>query len=234
MTRRNGRVRGDQASTGRKKFRFEKVIPRNDHQEEYLKSIDLNKITIGSGPAGSGKTFLAVYQALRHLQTRSANIDRIIITRPAVEAGEKLGFLPGDLEDKLNPYMRPIHDALVDILNVELAKQKIERGYIEIAPIAYMRGRTFNNSFILVDEAQNATLEQLKMILTRVGEGSKLVIAGDPSQSDINSKSGLARVENILKDVEGVGIVHFETQDIVRDEIVAKIVEAFKAHDGSF
>ena len=228
MTRRNGRNKEQPAVVGRKKFKFEKVEPRNAHQEEYLKSIESNKITIGAGPAGTGKTFLAVYQALRHLQTRGAEIDRIIITRPAVEAGEKLGFLPGDLEDKLNPYMRPIHDALVDILNVDLARQKIERGYIEIAPIAFMRGRTFNNSFIIFDEAQNATIDQLKMVLTRVGQGSKLVIDGDPSQSDINSKSGLSLVMKILEDIDGIGIVHFETEDIVRDDIVAKIVKAFQ------
>ena len=172
---------------------------------------------------------LAVYSALCHHWAKVNK--RIIVTRPAVEAGEKLGFLPGDLDDKLDPYMRPIYDALYDQIGLSLTKEKIERGYIEIAPLAYMRGRTFNNCFIILDEAQNATLEQLTMCLTRLGENCKLIIAGDPTQSDLGyhkRKSWLSVLENILENVPDVEIVKFNKDDIVRSPVVIDIVAAFE------
>jgi len=216
----------------RKFVRVNQVQPRNAHQAWYLRTIEDHTVTIGSGPAGSGKTYLAVYSALCHHWSKQAK--RIIITRPAVEAGEKLGFLPGDLDDKLDPYMRPIYDALYDQIGLSLTKEKIERGYIEIAPLAYMRGRTFNNCFIILDEAQNATIEQLKMCLTRLGENCKLVIAGDPSQSDLGyhkRKSGLLVLEDILKGVPDVEIVKFNKEDIVRSPVVIGIVAAFEEYE---
>jgi len=216
----------------RKEYRaLRPVDPRNDAQKKYLTAIENNIVTLGAGPAGSGKTFIAVYEALCHLwNKKTTGIKRIIITRPVVEAGEKLGFLPGDLEDKLDPYMRPIYDALYDIAGIDMAKEKIQKGYIEVAPLAYMRGRSFNDAFIILDEAQNATLEQLKMVLTRVGNNCKLVIDGDPSQSDLPSyhkKSGLVELLSIVKDVPDLGIVLFGPNDIVRSQVVKDIVAAF-------
>lgn len=214
---------------------LKQIYPRNDTQQRYLESIEQNIITIGSGPAGSGKTFLAVYEALCYLwNKKNTGTKRIIITRPAVEAGEKLGFLPGALEDKLDPYMRPIYDALYDIAGVDVAKDKIDKGYVEIAPLAYMRGRTFNDAFILLDEAQNATLEQLKMLTTRLGENCKLVIDGDPQQSDLPGyakKSGFNELVSVLSDVKDVGIVRFQPTDIVRSEIVKNVVAAFGRYE---
>ena len=209
--------------------KINKIQPRSVHQEEYLRSIEDNVITMGSGPAGSGKTYLAVYAALCHQWSKE--IKRIVITRPAVEAGEKLGFLPGDLDDKLDPYMRPIYDALYDQIGLTLTRDKIDRGYIEIAPLAYMRGRTFNNCFIILDEAQNATLEQLKMCVTRLGENCKLVIAGDPSQSDLGfhkKMSGLTVLESIIEGIGNIEIVRFTKDDIVRSPVVVDIVAAFE------
>lgn len=211
---------------------LKKVGPRNTHQKEYLDSIEKNTVTIGLGPAGSGKTFLAVYEALLHHWAKQKK--RMIITRPAIEAGEKLGFLPGDMADKLDPYMRPVYDALYDFIGIPMTNEKVERGYIEIAPLAYMRGRTFNNCFILLDEAQNATLEQLKMVLTRVGEGCKLVIDGDPGQSDLpgyKKQSGLYKLKDILQNVPDVGIVEFDRHDIVRSQVVIDIVQAFEEYE---
>jgi phosphate starvation-inducible PhoH-like protein len=208
------------------------IQPRNETQQRYLECVEKNSITIGLGPAGSGKTYLSVYEALLHHWAKDKK--RMIITRPAIEAGEKLGFLPGDLTDKLDPYMRPIYDALYDIIGIPLTKEKIERGYIEIAPLAYMRGRTFNNCFIILDEAQNATLEQLKMVLTRVGENCKLVIDGDPGQSDLpgyRKQSGLYLLKDILKDTPDVGIVEFDRNDIVRSQVVVDIVKAFEEYE---
>jgi phosphate starvation-inducible protein PhoH and related proteins len=211
---------------------LKKVGPRNERQKAYLESIEKNTVTIGLGPAGSGKTYLAVYEALLHHWAKQKK--RMIISRPAIEAGEKLGFLPGDMADKLDPYMRPIYDALFDLVGIQMTNQKIERGYIEVAPLAYMRGRTFNNCFIILDEAQNATLEQLKMILTRVGEGCKIVIDGDPGQSDLpgyKKKSGLYLLKDILKDVPDVGIIEFDRTDIVRSKVVIDIVKAFEEYE---
>ncbi len=213
---------------------LQKVEPRNARQETYLASIEKNTVTVGLGPAGSGKTYLAVYEALLYHWAKERK--RMIITRPAVEAGEKLGFLPGDMTDKLDPYMRPIYDALYDLIGIQLTSDKIQKGYIEVAPLAYMRGRTFNNCFILLDEAQNATVKQLKMVLTRLGEGCKIVIAGDPGQSDLpeyKKKSGLYVLKDILKNTPDVGIVEFNREDIIRSQVVKDIVKAFDEYEES-
>jgi phosphate starvation-inducible PhoH-like protein len=212
--------------------KLQKVQPRNEHQRQYLESIGNKAVTVGFGPAGSGKTYLAVYEALLHHWSKEKR--RIIITRPAIEAGEKLGFLPGDMADKLDPYMRPIYDALFYLAGVQQTNEKIERGQIEVAPLAYMRGRTFNNCFILLDEAQNATIEQLKMVLTRVGEKSIIVINGDPEQSDLpgyKRQSGLYKLKDILKDTPDVGIVEFTKDDIVRSQVVIDMVKAFEEYE---
>ncbi len=225
-----GRNTNSNTPVSKKDFvKIKKIEPRNERQADYIHSIENNIVTIGLGPAGSGKTYLAVYEALCHHWAKK--VKRLIITRPAVEAGEKLGFLPGDLEEKLNPYMRPIYDALYDLTDVGVIKEKVERGYIEVAPLAYMRGRTFNNCFIILDEAQNATLEQLKMVLTRLGENCKLVIDGDPSQSDLPHKSGLNILPEVLKKVDDVGIIYFDSSDIVRSKIVENVVSAFEKHE---
>ena len=208
------------------------VVPRNLHQKDYLDSIQKSTVTVGLGPAGSGKTYLAVYSAL--LQHFSKKKKRIIVTRPAIEAGEKLGFLPGDLSDKLDPYMRPIYDSLHDLIGVEATNKKVETKRIEIAPLAYMRGRTFNNCFVILDEAQNATIEQLKMILTRLGENCKLVIAGDPGQSDLpgyKKESGLFRLKSILAKTPDVEVIEFNKKDIVRSRIVLDVVAAFEEYE---
>lgn len=214
---------------------IQRVEPLNEHQAHYLKCIDEHVLTIGYGPAGSGKTHLAVYQALRHHWRKAEHMKRIIIARPAVEAGEKLGFLPGDLEDKVTPYMRPIYDSLYDLLGIELAKDKINKGYIEIAPLAYMRGRTFRNAFVILDEAQNATIEQLKMAVTRIGENCKMVITGDPAQTDLPKakENGLVKLAGIIGDLDSVGIVKFDRYDIVRNQIVTDIVAAFEDYEAS-
>jgi len=232
-TRKNSNKRNDDKALREKTFRqLQKVQPRNENQKKYLESIETNTATIGLGPAGSGKTYLAVYEALLHHWAKEKK--RMIITRPAVEAGEKLGFLPGDMSDKLDPYMRPIYDALFDLIGIQQTNEKIERGYIEVAPLAYMRGRTFNNCFIILDEAQNATIEQLKMVLTRVGEGCKVVIDGDPGQSDLPSyrkESGLYVLKDVLANTPDVGIIEFDRNDIVRSQVVIDIVKAFEEYE---
>jgi len=231
--RKNSNKRNDEKALREKTFRqLQKVEPRNDNQKKYLESIEKNTVTIGLGPAGSGKTYLAVYEALLHHFAKEKK--RMIITRPAIEAGEKLGFLPGDMSDKLDPYMRPIYDALYDLIGIQQTNEKMERQYIEVAPLAYMRGRTFNNCFIILDEAQNATIEQLKMVLTRVGEGCKIVIDGDPGQSDLPTyrrESGLCTLREVLKDTPDVGIVEFDRNDIVRSQLVIDIVKAFEEYE---
>ena len=208
------------------------VTARNEHQQDYLDAIENNVVTISSGPAGSGKTYLAVYQAAcHHWSKKDTHVERIIITRPAVEAGgEKLGFLPGQLEDKMDPYMRPIYDSLYSIIGIDETKQKLERGYIEIAPIAFMRGRTFDNAFIIVDEAQNATLDQLRMIMTRIGANCKLVMNGDVTQSDLH-RSGLPLLMDILKDVDNIALINFGKEDIVRSKVVVDVVNAFERYE---
>ena len=204
------------------------VISRSKKQKEYVKSLKNNQITMSLGPAGTGKTYLAVAVALSMLLEKK--VERIILSRPAVEAGERLGFLPGDMKDKIDPYLRPLYDSLYDLLDYDKIQRKIESGAIEIAPLAFMRGRTLKNSFAILDEAQNATRIQIKMFLTRIGENSKLVVNGDPSQIDLPNKnqSGLIEAQNILKGIKEIAVIKFDHQDVVRHPLVTKIVEAYQ------
>jgi phosphate starvation-inducible PhoH-like protein len=205
------------------------VRGRGANQQKYLHAIATHDINFGVGPAGTGKTFLAVAMAVEALNT--ARIQRIILVRPAVEAGEKLGFLPGDLSQKVDPYLRPLYDALYEMLGVEKVARLLEKNVIEIAPLAYMRGRTLNDAFVILDEAQNTTVEQMKMFLTRLGFGSTAVVTGDISQIDLpkSVKSGLRDAIEVLRDVEGVSFTFFEAKDVVRHPLVAKIVRAYDA-----
>jgi len=204
------------------------VISRSKRQKEYVRSLKTNQIVISLGPAGTGKTYLAVAVALTMLLEKK--VERIILSRPAVEAGERLGFLPGDMKDKIDPYLRPLYDSLYDLLDYDKIQRKIESGEIEIAPLAFMRGRTLKNSFAILDEAQNATETQIKMFLTRIGENSKLVVNGDPSQIDLPNKnqSGLIKSQAILKDVKEIAVINFDHQDVIRHPLVTKIVEAYQ------
>jgi len=204
------------------------VIPRSKRQKEYVRSLKTNQIVMSLGPAGTGKTYLAVAVALSMLLEKK--VERIILSRPAVEAGERLGFLPGDMKDKIDPYLRPLYDSLYDLLDYDKIQRKIESGAIEIAPLAFMRGRTLKNSFAILDEAQNATETQIKMFLTRIGENSKLVVNGDPSQVDLPNKnqSGLIKSQFILKNVKEISIINFDHQDVMRHPLVTKIVEAYQ------
>ncbi len=201
-------------------------------QKRYVDGIKQNAVTFGIGPAGTGKTYLAVCLAVQALKQKQA--DKIILTRPAVEAGEKLGFLPGDLQTKVDPYLRPLYDALQEMLGLETYTKLMERGSIEIAPLAYMRGRTLSNAFIILDEAQNTTREQMKMFLTRLGDGSKMVITGDVTQIDLpdGKKSGLEHAAEVLKDVEGIAVIRLGDKDVVRNPLVMRIVRAYEA-DGN-
>ena len=203
------------------------VIPRSEKQKRYLRALKESEIVISTGPAGTGKTFLAVAVALTMLLEKK--IERIILSRPAVEAGERLGFLPGDMREKVDPYLRPLYDSLYDLLDFEKIQKKIEIGDIEIAPLAFMRGRTLKNSFAILDEAQNATDTQIKMFLTRIGENSKIVINGDPSQIDLPNKSlsGLNRSKNLLGHLDEISVVDFDHTDVVRHPLVSKIVKAY-------
>ncbi len=203
------------------------VIPRSEKQKKYLRSLRESEVIISAGPAGTGKTFLAVAVALTMLLEKK--IERIILSRPAVEAGERLGFLPGDMREKVDPYLRPLYDSLYDLLDYEKIQKKIEIGDIEIAPLAFMRGRTLKNSFAILDEAQNATDTQIKMFLTRIGENSKIVINGDPSQIDLPNKSlsGLIRSKKLLGHLKEISIVDFDHKDVVRHPLVSKIVKAY-------
>ena len=203
------------------------VIPRSEKQKNYVRALKENEIIISAGPAGTGKTFLAVAVALTMLLEKK--IERIILSRPAVEAGERLGFLPGDMREKVDPYLRPLYDSLYDLLDYEKIQKKIEVGDIEIAPIAFMRGRTLKNSFAILDEAQNATDTQIKMFLTRIGENSKIVINGDPSQIDLTNKSlsGLNRSKKLLGHLKEISVVDFDHSDVVRHPLVSKIVKAY-------
>ena len=204
------------------------IVPRGNNQRSYIESINQNDINFGIGPAGTGKTYLAVASAVDALLNEK--VDRIILMRPAVEAGEKLGFLPGDLSQKVDPYLRPLYDALYEMLGIERTEKYLEKGIVEIAPLAYMRGRTLNNSFIIVDESQNTTKEQMKMILTRMGFGSYLLINGDLTQIDLpkNIESGLAHAVRVVNDTEDIGVVNFDSKDTVRHPLVRKIIDAYK------
>ena len=203
------------------------VIPRSEKQKNYVRSLKESEIIISAGPAGTGKTFLAVAVALTMLLDKK--IERIILSRPAVEAGERLGFLPGDMREKVDPYLRPLYDSLYDLLDFEKIQKKIEIGDIEIAPLAFMRGRTLKNSFAILDEAQNATDTQIKMFLTRIGENSKIVINGDPSQIDLHNKSlsGLNRSKKLLGHLKEISVIDFDHTDVVRHPLVSKIVKAY-------
>ncbi len=203
------------------------VIPRSENQKRYVRALKSSDIVISTGPAGTGKTFLSVAIALTMLLEKK--IDRIILSRPAVEAGERLGFLPGDMREKVDPYLRPLYDSLYDLLDFEKIQKKIEVGDIEIAPLAFMRGRTLKNSFAILDEAQNATDTQIKMFLTRIGENSKIVINGDPSQIDLPNKSlsGLNKSKKLLGHLKEISVVDFDHKDVVRHPLVSKIVKAY-------
>jgi len=225
---RGGPAQGGQAGQVTKR----RVNPKSVNQRRYLDAIEKFDIVFGVGPAGTGKTYLAMAQAVQYLLSK--RVSRVILARPAVEAGERLGFLPGDLQEKINPYLRPLYDALYDMMDTEKATRLVERGTIEVAPIAFMRGRTLNDAFVILDEAQNTTSEQMKMFLTRLGFGSKAVVTGDITQIDLpNPKaSGLVQALRIVKDVEGIGFIHFDDTDVVRHKLVQQIVKAYDAHKG--
>ena len=212
------------------RHRGKRIAPKTVTQKKYVDSIRSNTVTFGIGPAGTGKTFLAVAMAVAALEGRE--VSRIILTRPAVEAGERLGFLPGDMLAKVDPYLRPLFDALYDMMDPEKLTAFMERGTIEVAPLAFMRGRTLNDSFIILDEAQNTSPEQMQMFLTRLGFGSKVVVTGDVTQIDLprDQASGLIQVRDILQSIDAIGFVEFTHQDVVRHKLVQRIVEAYKLH----
>lgn len=212
-------------------YRGKAVRPKTLGQEEYVEAIDDHSVVFGIGPAGTGKTYLAMAKAVQALQSKE--VSRIILTRPAVEAGEKLGFLPGTLGDKIDPYLRPLHDALREMVDPELIPRLMESGVIEVAPLAYMRGRTLNNSFVILDEAQNTTPAQMKMFLTRLGFGSKMVITGDLTQVDLpnRQRSGLETTRDILRGVDGIYFAELDVDDVVRHRLVTKIVNAYERHE---
>ncbi|MGE3276152.1 MAG: PhoH family protein [Vicinamibacterales bacterium] len=218
-------LKGGQVRTAGKK----RIAAKSANQRRYLTAIEEHDIVFGIGPAGTGKTYLAMAQAVSYLLAKK--VSRIILARPAVEAGEKLGFLPGDLQEKVNPYLRPLYDALYDMLDVEKADRYLERGVIEVAPIAFMRGRTLNDAFVILDEAQNTTSEQMKMFLTRLGFGSKAVVTGDITQIDLPTGriSGLVEAMHVVQHVEGIAFVHFDERDVVRHKLVQAIVKAYEA-----
>ncbi|HEY3161549.1 MAG TPA: PhoH family protein [Vicinamibacterales bacterium] len=214
---------------GQRQVTRRRVTPKSVNQRRYLDSIDQFDIVFGVGPAGTGKTYLAMAQAVTYLLEKK--VSRIVLARPAVEAGEKLGFLPGDIAEKVNPYLRPLYDALYDMMDTEKASRLIERGTIEVAPIAFMRGRTLNDAFVILDEAQNTTSEQMKMFLTRLGFGSKAVVTGDITQIDLPSGrvSGLIQALDVVRHIEGIGFVYFDEKDVVRHKLVQQIVKAYDA-----
>src|SRR6476661_2262129 len=221
-------VRGATRSAGRRQ-----VAPKSVNQRRYLDAIEQHDIVFGIGPAGTGKTYLAMAQAVSFLLSK--RVSRIILARPAVEAGEKLGFLPGDLQEKVNPYLRPLYDALYDMIEMDRADRLLERGTIEVAPIAFMRGRTLNDAFVILDEAQNTTSQQMKMVLTPMGFGSKAVITGDVTQIDLPTarQSGLVEAMKVVGNVEGISFIQFDDKDVVRHPLVQQIVKAYEAYGGS-
>ena len=207
-----------------------RIAAKSANQRRYLDAIEKDDIVFGIGPADTGKTYLAMAQAVSYLLTKK--VSRIVLVRPAVEAGEKLGFLPGDLQEKVNPYLRPLYDAMYDMLDVEKADRLLERGTIEVAPLAFMRGRTLNDAFVILDEAQNTTSEQMKMFLTRLGFGSKAVVTGDVTQIDlpVGRMSGLVQAMEVVGKIEGIGFVYFDERDVVRHKLVQAIVKAYEAY----
>ena len=207
-----------------------RITAKSANQRRYLEAIDQYDIVFGIGPAGTGKTYLAMAQAVTYLLAKK--VSRIVLVRPAVEAGEKLGFLPGDLQEKVNPYLRPLYDALYDMLDIEKAEKYLERGAIEVAPLAFMRGRTLNDAFVILDEAQNTTTEQMKMFLTRLGFGSKAVVTGDVTQIDLpgGRTSGLVQAMEVVGKIEGISFVYFDERDVVRHKLVQAIVKAYDAY----
>jgi phosphate starvation-inducible PhoH-like protein len=224
---RSGPPQGAGSGTAQIRTRKRIVTARTPMQSDYIRALDRTDLVFGIGPAGTGKTYLAVAQAASYLER--GLVERIILSRPAVEAGERLGFLPGDMRDKVDPYLRPLYDALYDVLPPEKVEKDLETGTIEIAPLAFMRGRTLSHAFVILDEAQNTTSMQMKMFLTRLGEGSRMVITGDPSQIDLppGQKSGLDEAVRLLEDVEGIATIKFTGADVVRSELVARIVAAY-------
>ena len=220
---------GKQRSAGVKRM----VQPRSPNQRRYVEAIEQSDMVFGLGPAGTGKTYLAVAMAASALMSKK--VSRIILVRPAVEAGERLGFLPGSLQEKVDPYLRPLYDALYDLLDPMKVDKMLETNVIEVAPLAFMRGRTLNDAFIIMDEAQNTTIEQMKMFLTRIGFGSKAVVTGDVTHTDLppGKQSGLSHVINVLRGVEGVAFTFFDAQDVVRHPLVQRIVKAYEAQSGS-
>jgi phosphate starvation-inducible PhoH-like protein len=218
-------LKGGSKSIGRRQ-----VAPKTVNQRRYLEAIDQHDIVFGVGPAGTGKTYLAMAQAVGYLLSK--RVSRIILARPAVEAGEKLGFLPGDLQEKVNPYLRPLYDALYDMIDAERVERLLERGVIEVAPIAFMRGRTLNDAFVILDEAQNTTSEQMKMFLTRLGFGSKAVVTGDITQIDLPSGrvSGLIEALKVIDGINGIATVYFDERDVVRHALVQQIVKAYETY----
>ena len=209
------------------------IRPKTFGQKNYVEAIDQNMIVFGCGPAGTGKTYLAMAKAITAF--KRGEVERIILTRPAIEAGEKLGFLPGDLQSKIDPYLRPLYDALYEIMGAETFQKNMEKGLIEVAPLAYMRGRTLDNAFIVLDEAQNTTESQMKMFLTRIGFGSKAIITGDQCQKDlaVGTRSGLDVALRVVKNIEGIAICNLTSKDVVRHPLVQKIVEAYEKYDNS-
>ncbi len=212
--------------------RGRRIVCKTEGQRAYVNAMRSSGLTLGVGPAGTGKTYLAI--AMAAVAVRSKEVERIILTRPAVEAGEKLGFLPGDMAQKVDPYLRPLYDALYEIMGIEAYQRMAERGNIEVAPLAFMRGRTLNDAFIILDEAQNATPEQIKMFLTRMGRNARCVVTGDPTQIDLppSRHSGLLVALEVLKDVEGVSIARLTREDVVRNDLVARIVKAYEEYEG--
>ena len=209
------------------------IRPKTFGQKKYVEAIDNNMIIFGTGPAGTGKTYLAMAKAITAF--KKGDVERIILTRPAIEAGEKLGFLPGDLQSKIDPYLRPLYDALYEIMGADSFQKNMEKGLIEVAPLAYMRGRTLDNAFIVLDEAQNTTQSQMKMFLTRIGFGSKAIITGDQSQKDLaaGTKSGLDIALRVVRNIDGIAICNLTSKDVVRHPLVQKIVEAYEKYDSN-